>query len=102
MENTGSGVSESTMEKVSTAAHSTHSAKKGKRNTTKTEKPTTPAEAGELLLSALDYCKKAGLSVTTYNDGGLVLFVEGLKYEDRKIVPVVTPIPADVTPNSGE
>lgn len=85
------------MENQNTAAPSTHSPAKDKRSTKKIEEPTTPAEAGELLLSALDYCKKAGLRVTGYNDnGGLVLRIEGLEYAELRITPVVTPI---VTPS---
>lgn len=66
---------------------------KGKRNTTKTEKPITPAEAGEILLSALNYCQKANLLVHGYNDGEiLVLAIVGLSYADGRITP------ANVTP----
>lgn len=85
------------MENLNMVAPSTLSPAKGKRSTKKTEEPTTPAEAGELLLSALDYCKKAGLKVTGYNDdGALVLRVDGLEYSGLRILPAVTPI---VTPS---
>src|SRR6266498_2022551 len=99
MENTGNGVKESTMGNPNTAASSMPSPKRGKRNTTRTEKPTTPAEAGELLLSALDYCKIAGLRVTGYNDGsGLVLRIEGLQDTGSGIFPYVTPQVTPISP----
>ena len=98
MENIGNGEKENITENPGTAASSTPSPKVGKRSTKKIDEPITPAEAGGLLLSALDYCKKAGLRVTGYNDdGGLVLRIEGLQDTGNGIIPYVTP---KVTPIS--
>ena len=67
-------------------ANSTNSQTKGKRSTRKTARPITPAEAAQILASALSYCNQAGLTVTGYNDGAsLKLSIEGVNYEGDKI-----------------
>lgn len=66
-----------------------HSRTNGKRPTSRTEKPITKDEAAQILLSALDYCKRAGLTVTGYNENGnLRLSISGLQYCDGEITPV--------------
>lgn len=77
--------------------------KSEKRNTTKTKLPTTPAEAGQILASALNYCKEAGLIVTGYNEKNmLMLCIEGLNIIEAQLIPVTqssVTMPADVTPS---
>jgi hypothetical protein len=86
MENTGAGENERKKEKSNMAAHSKRSQKGEKPSTKQTKKPTTPAEAAELLTSALSYCKDAGLIVAGYNEGAtLILEIDGLQYAGEKI-----------------
>jgi hypothetical protein len=73
------------------AARSKHSQSSEKKSTKPTKEPTTPAEAAELLTSALSYCADAGLIVEGYNeDGGLTLHINGFQYAGGKVI--VTPI----------
>jgi len=66
-----------------------HSQPNEKQPTSRTEKPITAGEAAQILLSALDYCKRAGLTVTGYNENGnLRLSISKLQYCDGEIVPV--------------
>jgi hypothetical protein len=99
MENTISGESGNMAVKPVTAANFRPSPKTGKKNTRKTKEPITPAEAAELLTSALKYCQEAGLIVSGYNEGQtLVLFIDRLEYSNDRIR-VVTLIPnVNVTP----
>ncbi len=78
------------------AVHSQPSQTTEKRSTSRIEQPTTPAEAGQILLSALDYCKKAGLAVTGYNEGNaLRLSIDGLHYAAGEILPVALKLAAE-------
>lgn len=83
------------------AVHSRALQQNGKRNTTKTKPRTTPAEAGQILASALNYCKEAGLMVTGYNEKNLlILCIDGLNISGTRLIPVTQrgdTIPADVT-----
>jgi hypothetical protein len=80
------------------AEHSQHSRTNGKRNTKRTETPITKGEAAAILLSALTYCQRAGLSVTGYNEGtALRLSISGVNYDGGQIKPCDT-MPAEVTP----
>ena len=89
MVNIISGENESTTVKPDTAEGSRPSHKSGKQSTKKTKEPITPAEAAELLTSALSYCLESGLSVIGYNDGtALRLSIEGLEYSNDRIQPV--------------
>jgi hypothetical protein len=97
MENIINGASASTVEKPVTAANSRISPKSEKQSTKKTKQPITPAEAAELLTSALSYCLESGLNVIGYNDGtSLRLSIDGLEYSNDRIQPVtlisVTPV----------
>jgi hypothetical protein len=97
MENIINGASASTVEKPVTAANSRISPKSEKQSTKKTKQPITPAEAAELLTSALSYCLESGLNVIGYNEAGaLRLSIEGLEYSNDRIQPVtlisVTPV----------
>ncbi|MDL1911534.1 hypothetical protein FBQ81_12730 [Chloroflexi bacterium CFX6] len=99
--NTGNGENENTKERPVTAASLPTSPKRAKRSTRRTGESITPAEAGELLASALRYCQQAGLLVIGYNEtNALRLSVDGLNYADGRICPVttkVTTISGDVT-----
>ena len=88
MANTGSGENaNASTQNPSTAASSTPSRRSDKTSTKRTRSSITPAEATELLTSALAYCKDAGLEVEGYNEeGSLVLFVVGVKYDNERIV----------------
>lgn len=98
MENIINGANENTAEKPATAANSLPSPKSAKRSTKKTKEPITPAEAAELLTSALSYCLEAGLPVVGYNEGtALRLSIDGLEYSNDKIQPVTLPIVTEVT-----
>lgn len=83
------------------AVHSRALQQNGKRNTTKTKPRTTPAEAGQILASALNYCKEAGLMVTGYNEKNmLILCIDGLNIAGNHLLPVTqsgNTIPAEVT-----
>jgi hypothetical protein len=97
MENIINGASASTVEKPVTAANSRISPKSEKQSTKKTKQPITPAEAAELLTSALSYCLESGLNVIGYNEAGaLRLSIEGAEYSNDRIQPVtlisVTPV----------
>lgn len=97
MENIINGANASTAEKPVTVESSINSPKNGEPNTKKIKQPITPAEAAELLTSALSYCLESGLKVIGYNDGtALRLSIEGLEYRNDKIQLVtivsVTPI----------
>jgi hypothetical protein len=97
MENIINGASANTVEKPVTAESSLNSPKNEKRNTKKTKPPITPAEAAELLTSALKYCQEAGMIVSGYNEGAtLALYIDGLEYSNDRIQPVtlinVTPV----------
>lgn len=86
MENTTNGANENTAAKPVTAESLSRSTKTGKTNTKKTKEPITPAEAAELLTSALSYCLESGLKVIGYNEGpALRLSIEGLEYRNDKI-----------------
>ncbi len=92
MENTGNGANENTTARVDTAELLGPSPLKDKPNTGKTEKSITPDVAGELLSSALDYCRKAGLKVLSYNESdGFAVLVTGLHDTGAGIIPLVTP-----------
>ena len=68
--------------KSATAAHSRPSRKAGRNATFKTLQNVTPNEAAQILLSALNYCRKAGLSVTGYNEANaLRLSIDGIHYD---------------------
>lgn len=96
MENIGDGENVRKTEKPNTAEPLQPSQTKEKRSTKKTKQRTTPAEAAELLTSALSYCLDAGLIVSGYNEGQtLILSIDGLEYADEKIK--VTPLPNSVT-----
>jgi hypothetical protein len=72
-------------------AHSKPSGKPEKQSTKQTKQPITPAEAAQLLKSALSYCIESGLIVEGYNEGSrLILEIDGLNYADEDII--VTPI----------
>jgi hypothetical protein len=74
------------------AAHSKPSGKPEKQSTKQTKQPITPAEAAQLLKSALSYCIESGLIVEGYNEGSrLILEIDGLNYNNEDIVQV-TPI----------
>lgn len=80
----GTGVSGSASgaAKSATAGRSRPSRKSGKKNTFRTLQDVTPNEAAQILLSALNYCKKAGLPVTGYNEGTALRFsIEGIHYD---------------------
>lgn len=75
--------------KSATAAHSRPSRKAGRNATFKTLQNVTPNEAAQILLSALNYCRKAGLLVTGYNEANaLRLSIDGIHYdfEDHAMV----------------
>jgi broad specificity polyphosphatase/5'/3'-nucleotidase SurE len=96
MENIGDGANVRKTGASSTAELSQPSEKIEKRRTKSTKQPTTPAEATELLTSALGYCLEAGLIVSGYNEGQtLILSIDGVRYADGRIT--VTPISASVT-----
>lgn len=89
MENITNGEKERKTEKPATAESSVTSQTNEKRSTKKTKQPITPAEAAELLTSALKYCQESGLTVAGYNEGGeLILFIKGLEYNGAVIQPV--------------
>ena len=89
-------------EKSATAGHSQPSRKSGKNSTFRTLQNVTPSEAAAILLSALNYCKKAGLLVTGYNEGNaLRLSIEGIHYDFDGHTMVTLDghtMPAQVTP----
>jgi hypothetical protein len=99
MENTFNGANVNTAEKPATVESLPPSPKNGKQSTKKTKERITPAEAAELLTSALSYCLESGLNVIGYNEAGaLRLSIDGLEYRNDKIQ-LVTLIPAvSVTP----
>ncbi len=73
------------------AEHSKPSRTKEKPSTKQIKQSITPAEAAELLTSALGYCDEAKLIIEGYNEGrDLILVVRGLQYVDGKVI--VTPI----------
>ena len=97
MENIINGENVDTAVKPATEASSQDSPKSEKKNTKKTKPPITPAEAAELLTSALSYCLESGLNVIGYNEGtSLRLSIDGLEYSNDRIQPVtlisVTPV----------
>lgn len=99
MENTTSGENENTAVKPDTAVNSPRSAKSEKKSTKKTKEPITPAEAAELLTSALSYCLESGLNVIGYNEGtALRLSIDGLEYSNDRIQPVTLISNDNVTP----
>jgi hypothetical protein len=99
MENTINGENASTAAKPVTEASLETSQPSGKKNTKKTKQPITPAEAAELLTSALSYCLESGLMVVGYNEGTeLRLSISGLEYRDSKIQPVTLTGEINVTP----
>lgn len=106
MENTINGESASTAAKPVTEASLETSQPSGKKNTKKTKQPITPAEAAELLTSALKYCQESGLMVAGYNEGTeLMLSISGLNYVGTVIQPVTLIPPAkpvNVTPAEAE
>jgi hypothetical protein len=74
------------------AAHSKPSGKPEKQSTKQTKQPITPAEAAQLLKSALSYCIESGMIVEGYNEGSrLILEIDGLNYVNEDIIQV-TPI----------
>lgn len=97
MENITNGESASTTAKPVTEASLETSQPSGKKSTKKTKQPITPAEAAELLTSALKYCQESGLMVAGYNEGGeLMLSISGLEYVGNVIQPInVTPTEAE-------
>ena len=97
MENVISGESVNMAEKPAMVENSSTSPKNGKRSTRKTKEPITPAEALQLLTSALSYCLESGLNVVGYNEGtALRLSIEGAQYRNSKIEPVtLIPQPAN-------
>ena len=100
MENIGDGVNGRKTGVSNTAEPSTLSEQTDKRRTKSTKPPTTPEEAAELLASALNYCLEAGLIVSGYNEGRmLILSIDGVQYVDGKIVvtPTTKPISSGVT-----
>jgi hypothetical protein len=89
MENIINGENVGMVEKPVTAEDSPSYPPSGKRHTKKTKEPITPAEAAELLTSALSYCLESGLKVIGYNDGMcLMLSIDGLEYSNDRIQPV--------------
>jgi hypothetical protein len=89
--NTGNGENAGTMENQGTAANSRPSPRRARRSIRKTNESITPAEASQILLSALTYCQQANLLVTGYNEGNaLRLSIDGLNYDGGQILPVVT------------
>ena len=95
----GGGAARSAM-----AGPSQPSRKSGKPSTFRTLQTVTPDEAGQILLSALNYCMKAGLAVQGCNEqNSLILSIEGLTY-DRVNKTIVTltgnTTPAQVTPST--
>jgi hypothetical protein len=104
MENIGDGASVPEMEKSSTVEPLTHSHQNDSLRTKKTKKPTTPAEAAQILQSALSYCLEAGLPVEVFSEEqDLTLCIRGLQYADESIIvtpvekPIGVTIPAGVT-----
>ena len=93
----GGGAGKSAM-----AGHSQPLRKSGKPSTWRTLQSVTPNEAAAILLSALNYCKKAGLPVTGYNEGNaLRLSIEGIHYDFDGHTMVTLDghtMPAQVTP----
>lgn len=82
--------------KSAMAGHSRPSRKSGKKSTFRTLQGVTPNEAAQILQSALSYCKKAGLSVTGYNEGtALRLSIDGIHYDFERHTMTLT----EVTPN---
>jgi hypothetical protein len=74
-------------EKHIMVANSNNSRQSVKRPTRKTKPNITPAEAAQILQSAIAYLNGCGLSVTGHNDGdALLLRVEGINYENGKII----------------
>jgi hypothetical protein len=97
MENTFNGENANMAVKPVMAANSRPSRTSEKPRTKKTKQPITPAEALDLLTSALSYCLESGLNVIGYNEAGaLRLSIEGLEYSNDRIQPVtlisVTPV----------
>ncbi len=87
MENTGAGANGNKKGKSNMAEPSKRSRTKEKPNTKKTKQPITPAEAVELLTSALSYCEEAKVIVEGYNEPeGLHLFVRDTRYLKGKVV----------------
>ncbi|HMR99822.1 MAG TPA: hypothetical protein PKE62_11250 [Anaerolineales bacterium] len=79
---TGDSESANGAAKSATAAHSRPSRKSGKKSTFRTLQNVTPNEAAQILLTALNYCRKAGLSVTGYNEANaLRLSIDGIHYD---------------------
>ena len=69
------------------AANLDNSQVSGKRPTKKTKQPTTPAEAAQLLQSAIAYCNEAGLRVSGFNHENTLRFqVDGINYLNGEIV----------------
>jgi hypothetical protein len=102
MENIINGENVSTAEKLATVESLPNSPRSGKPSTRKTKEPITPAEAAELLTSALSYCLESGLNVIGYNEAGaLRLSIDGLEYSNDRIQVVtsinVTPVTVGVT-----
>lgn len=89
--------------KSAMAGHSRLSRKSDKKSTFRTLQNVTPSEAAQILLSALNYCKKAGLSVTGYNEGtALRLSIDGIHYDFDGHTMITLDgytMPAEVTPN---
>ena len=84
MANIGNGENASvTTQKANTVEPSIPSRQSGKRSTKGTRSSITPAEAVELLTSALAYCNDAGIEIEGYNDDPvtLVLVVPGAQYD---------------------
>lgn len=102
MENIINGENVDITVKPDTAESLPRSPKNVKTNTKKTKPPITPAEAAELLTSALSYCLESGLSVIGYNDGtALRLSIEGLEYSNDRIqvvtlISVTPPVTVDL------
>ena len=97
-ENTGAGGNASATEKSNTAAVSIRSRKRTRKPTKRTAEPTTPAEAAQILQSALRYCQEAGLEIAGYNDSGsLCLIIRGLTEQDGTILVVTSTPESDVT-----
>lgn len=95
MENTINGENANMAAKPDTAANLETSQPSGKKSTKKTKQPITPAEAAELLTSALKYCQESGLTVAGYNEGTeLILSIRGLEYVGTVIQPVTLIPPA--------
>lgn len=103
MENITNGENASTAAKPDTVASSATSQPSGKKPTKKTKQRITPAEAAEILTSALSYCLESGLMVVGYNEGtALILSIDGLEYRDNKIQLVTLSPEINVTPEEAE